>query len=282
MQAESVIVNISILGSLSADLRGYTITPSAAKQRQILALLALNHGRLVTVPTLIEELWGDNPPRSCATTLQTYILQLRNRITSAIPADMDVRDILSRQYNGYLLERSSCQIDVDDFERLARAGRTSAEAGDYRVASETLSEALRLWRGPALVDIPMGQLLELQAASLEEMRLGVLERRIEADLALGRHADLIGELRVLTAASPLNENYCGFFITALYRSGNPGRALEEFRRLRGTLRTELGMEPSPKLQQLQQAILTRDPGLEADTCIPPLVLSQQWAPGGGR
>jgi DNA-binding SARP family transcriptional activator len=249
-------LSIKILGPFSAHLGHLAVTPSAAKQRQILALLALNAGRVVTVPTLTEELWGDYPPRSSSTTLQTYVMQLRNRLAAA-------RQVLSTRHSGYLLEAQPCRTDVEEFERLARAGREAAEAGDQRAASELLGRALAPWRGPALVDVRTGRVLELEAAALNESRLGVLERRIEADLALRRHADMLGELTVLVARNPMNENFCALLMTALYRSGHVGRALEGFQRLRAVLRDELGVEPCPRLQRLQQAILSGDPALEA-------------------
>ncbi len=190
MNSQPAQLSVGLLGPLYADLSGVQVTPSAPKQRQVLALIALNAGRVVTVPTLIEELWGDRPPRSYATTLQTYIFQLRNALTAALPGNPAARQLLSTQHGGYLLE-SGCRTDVDEFNRVAHAGRVAAEAGDHRLASQELGRALELWRGSALVDVRMGHLLELEAASLEEIRLGVFERRIDADLALGlacRHA----------------------------------------------------------------------------------------------
>jgi SARP family transcriptional regulator, regulator of embCAB operon len=229
----------------------------------VLALLALNAGRVVTVSTLIEELWGDNPPRSYSTTLQTYVLQLRNAVAAAAPGDASARRALGTRHCGYLLEEGACQTDVEEFARLARGGRAAAEQGDQRAAAEQLDGALRLWRGPALVDVRMGQVLELEVASLEETRLGALERRIEADLALGRHADMLGELTLTAARNPMNENLCAFLMIALYRSGHVGRSLETFHRLRSVLQGELGVEPCPRLQRLQLAILAGDPALES-------------------
>ncbi len=130
------------------------------------------------------------------------------------------------------------------------------------MASDLLGRALALWRGPALVDVRMGRVLEIETASLEETRLGVLERRIEADLALHRHADMLGELSTLAAQYPMNENFCAFLMMALYRSGHAGRALVAFQRLRSALRGELGIEPCPRLQRLQRAVLSRDPLLD--------------------
>lgn len=238
-------------------------TPSAAKQRQILALLSLNSGRVVTVSALIEELWGDYPPRTAVATLQNYILQLRNRIASAMPRPPAVKQILSTSHGGYLLAENSCLTDVDEFGRLAARGREAAERGDHRLASEQLGDALELWRGPALADMPTGRLLELEATSLEENRLGVIERRIEEDLALHRHADLIGELTALSARNPMNENFCALLMTSLYRSGHVARSLEAFQRLRSVLREELGVDPGPRLQRLHQAMLCGDPALES-------------------
>jgi DNA-binding SARP family transcriptional activator len=263
MPASPGPISVQLLGSFAVSLGPWTVTPSAAKQRQILALLALNAGRVVTVSTLAEELWGDAPPRSSATTLQTYVLHLRNRLAEAGPGGRETREFLSTRHSGYLLEARSCETDVEEFERLARLGRPAAEAGDQQAASDLLGRALALWRGPALVDVPVGRVLELEAAALEATRLGVLERRIEADLALRRHADLVGELTLLVAKNPMNENFCGLLMTALYRSGHVGRALEAFRRLRTVLNNELGLEPCPRLQQLHQALLSGDPALEA-------------------
>ena len=260
---------IGLLGPLSLRLNETPVTASAPKQRQVLALLALNAGRVVTIPTLIEELWGDCPPRSYATTLQTYILQLRNALATASPGDPGARQMLSTHHCGYLLEADACQTDVEEFDRGMRAGRAAAEAGDHRLASEELSRALQLWRGPALVDVRMGRVLEIEAASLEECRLGALERRIEADLALGRHADLLGELTLVAARNSMNENLCAFLMTALYRAGHVGRSLQAFHRLRSVLNHELGIEPCPRLQHLQAAILSGDPALEAESVSGP-------------
>ena len=209
MNTEPEEIVIELLGPLSVHLDRAPVVPSAAKPRQILALLALNAGRVVTVSTLAEEIWGDYPPRSAGTTLQTYILQLRNLIAAAAAPGRDPKQVLSTRHCGYLLASQSSQNDVHEFGRLARAGRAAAETGDFRAASELLGRALALWRGSALVDVRMGRVLELEVTALEENRLGVLERRIEADLALDRHADILGELSTLAARYPMNENFCG-------------------------------------------------------------------------
>ncbi len=263
MSTESGGMSIELLGPLSVRINHVPVMPAAAKPRQVLAMLALNAGRVVTVSTLIEELWGDQPPPSALTTLQTYILDLRKRMAAAMGPGMDPKRVLRTRHFGYLLDAQDAQIDIEEFGKLAVAGRARAEAGDYRGTAELLSCALALWRGPALVDVRKGRVLELEVTALEESRLAVLSRRIEADLVLGRHADILGELTALAARHPLNENFSAQLITALYRTGHTARALQAFHRLRSSLVDELGIEPSAQLQRLQQAVLSRDPSLDA-------------------
>ncbi|MET7424615.1 AfsR/SARP family transcriptional regulator [Dactylosporangium sp. NPDC005555] len=236
--------------------------PSAPKQRQILVLLALHAGRVVTTQTFVEELWGDKPPRSFATTLQTYISQLRAKLAKAAGDASWARRLLSTRHSGYQMDARQCRTDVAEFGHLVQAGRRTAETGDPAATSRLLGDALALWRGPVLVDVPVGRILAADVAALEETRLGVLERRIEADLALRRHADLLGELAMLVMRNPMNENFSALQMTALYRSGRSGRALEEFRRIRAVLRDELGVEPGPRLQQLHRTILAGEPDAE--------------------
>src|ERR1700722_4336279 len=267
MVLDSALISIQLLGPLSASLGTRTVTPNAAKQREILALLALNAGRIVTVSTVIEELWGDHPPRSSATTLQTYIFHLRSSLAVDTPRERVASEILRTRHSGYQLE---CSTDVEEFRRLPRAGREGGgggEAGDPQTVSELLGRALDLWRGPALVDVRQGRILETEAASLEETRLGVLERRIQADLALHRHGDILGELTMLTAQHPMNENFRGFLMIALYRAGHVARALDAFQQLRTILGDELGIDPSPWIRRLHQAILSGDPTEDMDTFL---------------
>lgn len=255
-------VTIELLGPLSVRVNRVPVMPSAAKPRQVLALLALNAGRVVTVSSLIDELW-DNPPPTALTTLQTYILDSRRQIAAALGPGQDPKFVLRTRHNGYLLDCQVGRIDVRDFERLAQSGRAAAERQDHKNAADVLSQALALWRGAALVDVRKGKILELEAAALEEARLAVLGRRIESDLVLGRHADILGELTALAARYPLNEKLSALLITALYRTGHTGRALQAFHQLRSSLVTELGIEPSAQLQRLQHAVLSRDPSLDA-------------------
>ncbi|WP_086681935.1 AfsR/SARP family transcriptional regulator [Streptomyces pseudogriseolus] len=254
-------MQIKVLGSLTAHERGVPVVPTAAKPRQLLALLALHADQVVGVPTLMEEIWGENIPRSASTTLQTYILQLRRKIAAALHDDprRDAKDVLVTRLGGYLLRVSPGQVDAHEFEQLAESGRTAFELGDYRSASDELRRALTLWQGPALVDVPAGSVLALEVLRLNEERTAALERRIEADLRLGRYAEVVPELRVLAARHPLHEGFCGQLMRALHHTGSSWRALEAYQRLRGCLVRELGLEPSAPLQGLHQAVLSGDP-----------------------
>ncbi len=266
MVLDSTQIHIQLLGPLSASLGTNTVTPNAAKQREVLALLALNAGRVVSVSTLVEELWGDRPPRSSANTLQTYIFHLRTSLALDTPRERIASEFLRTRHFGYQLE---CSTDVEEFHRLARAGREAAKPGDPQTVSELLRRALDLWRGPALADVRQGRILESEAASLEETRLGVLELRIQADLMLHRHADILGELTMLAARHPMNENFWGLLMIALYRAGHVARALDAYQRLRTVLGDELGIDPSPWMRRLHQAILSSDPADDMDVFLTP-------------
>ncbi|MFI9154592.1 BTAD domain-containing putative transcriptional regulator [Streptomyces sp. NPDC053367] len=257
-------MEIKVLGPLTAHERGVSLVPSAVKPRQILALLALQADRLVTVPTLMEELWGDALPRSASTTLQTYILQLRRNISAALAGEPErqAKLVLATQHGGYTLRVRPGRVDAQDFDALACAGRAAYDAGDYKSASSLLGEALGLWRGPALVDVKVGSILELEMLRMEEDRMAAQERRIDADLRLGRHSELVPELRVLVARHPMHETFCAQLMVALHRSGGAWRALEAYQRLRTTLVKELGLEPSPRLRRLQQAVLAGETELD--------------------
>lgn len=249
-------MEIEVLGPLDIRLDGTSIVPSAGKPRQILALLALRAGRIVTVPVLMEEIWGDRIPRSAQTTLQTYILQLRRRISAARP---DVRrpakDVLSTRFGGYQLSEPVHSSDVGTFQRLTAEGGAALERGEAGRAAEVLGRALGLWHGSALIDVPTGHVLNTEILGIEEGRARALELRIEADLRLGRHAELLGELRMLVARHPLHESFHAQLMIALCRSGHTWRALEVYQQLRSTLVGELGVEPSDRIQRLHRQVL---------------------------
>ncbi|WP_093774830.1 AfsR/SARP family transcriptional regulator [Streptomyces sp. yr375] len=250
-------MDITVLGPFTAAYRQSSFVPSATKPRQVLALLALQADHVVTVPTLMEEIWGEELPRSAATTLQTYILQLRRKLSAALEGDgVDAKDVLVTRHGGYLLRTQPGWVDAQEFEKLAASGGRALEAGDDRTASTVLGQALGLWFGPALVDVKVGRVLELDVIRLEERRMAVLEQRIDADLRLGCHGELVPELSVLAARHPMHETFCAQLMTALYRSGGTWRALEVYQRLRSALVKELGLEPSERLTRLHQAVLS--------------------------
>ncbi|MFJ6939932.1 BTAD domain-containing putative transcriptional regulator [Streptomyces sp. NPDC101132] len=274
-------MDIAVLGALSVRENGISITPTAPKPRQVLALLALHADQVVPVSALIEELWAGEPPRSARTTLQTYVLQLRSLIATALehadpgpgtdaedaparPGTVPARrrtakDVLVTLPGGYLLNSGGGTSDVREFDRLAGMGYRAMDAGDFPGAARLLREALSLWSGPAFADVQGGIQLDMETRRLEEIRLCALDQRIEADLRLGRHRELLAELTVLASRYLTHESLHGQFMLALHRSGRRGEALDAYQRLRGTLVRELGLEPSAALRRLQRSILMAGP-----------------------
>lgn len=222
------------------------------KQRAVLAALLLHRGEIVSTDRLIDELWGDRPPASAAKTVQVYVSNLRKALGDGV---------LVTRGRGYVLEAEHGQVDVDRFETLVTEGRDALRAGDAQLASDRLRQALALWRGPALADFAYEPFAQGEAARLEEERLAALEDRIDADLALGRHAELVGELDALVREHPLRERLHAQLMLALYRSGRQADALERYQRARRERIDELGIEPGRELQELERAILAQDPAL---------------------
>ncbi|WP_406134667.1 BTAD domain-containing putative transcriptional regulator [Streptomyces sp. NBC_01089] len=258
-------MDIEVLGALAVTEGGISVTPTAPKARQVLALLALHADRVVPVASLIEELWGEEPPRSARTTLQTYVLQLRDLIAAALEHDSrgapprTAKDVLVTAPGGYMLQTSGGTIDVREFERLAGRGYRAMDAGDFPRAARELRDALELWTGSALADVHTGTQLDMERRRLEETRLCALDQRIEADLRLGRHRELLSELTVLVRRYRTHENLHAQFMLALHRSGRRSEALDVYQRLRASLVRELGLEPSAGLRRLQRSILMAGP-----------------------
>ncbi|GAA2259160.1 hypothetical protein GCM10010232_57240 [Streptomyces amakusaensis] len=179
------------------------------------------------------------------------------------------KDVLVTRHGGYLLQVEPACTDVREYERLVATAQSAFDQNRDEPASATFREALALWQGPALVDVRVGPILEIEVMRLEESRLLVTERRIDADLRLGRHAQLIAELYDLISRHPQHEGLHSQAMVALYRSGRQAGALHVYRQLRKRLIEELGVEPSPQLQRLHQAILTVDPRLDVFTSSRP-------------
>jgi predicted ATPase/DNA-binding SARP family transcriptional activator len=248
-------MEFGILGPLEVrDGPGLVRVPGA-KERALLADLLVHAGRVVSADRLVEDLWGDDPPGNPANTLQGRVSALRRALGTAGAGLVVTRP------PGYVLEADPGQVDAARFERLvAEAGRAAGDA-----AAGPLAEALGLWRGPALAEFADQPWALAEAARLEELRLGAVEALVELRLAAGDHTGLVGELEGLVAEHPTRERLRGQLMVALYRSGRQADALEVYQATRAVLAEELGIDPSPGLQRLQQAILVQDPALEAAT-----------------
>lgn len=257
-------IDFQLLGPLDVTVSGRSYVPTAAKQRQLLAVLALNAGRSISTPVLVEELWDVRPPRSATSTLHTYIGKLRNTLERALGA----REVLATEGNSYRLNVPNDWVDCWRYEDLAAAGHLASDAGDFPAAAQHLAAALALWHGPALADVHRGPHLTIEAVRLEQCRLGDLDLRIEADLRLGRHRSLLGELAGLCARYSMSESLCAQYMLALYRSGQQWRALEVYQRLRTTMVEQLGLEPAAAARQLQRAILRSDPDIDDPGFVP--------------
>lgn len=250
-----------ILGPLEVEVDGRPLPLGGSKQRALLALLLLHANEVVSRDTLIDELWGGSPPDSGRTALQVHVSQLRKLLDP--DATRGDQELLMTRSPGYVLRVRQESIDLGRFEALVEAGRSTLASGNPEQAREHLACALELWRGRALADLEDVPFAQAEAHRLEELRLMALEERLDADLALGRHAELIPELERLVAQEPLRERLRGQLMLALYRSGRQAEALDVYRKARRDLAEELGLEPGEALQKLERAILNQDPALSA-------------------
>lgn len=256
-----------LLGALEVVADDGELTPTAPKLRQVLALLLLRHNRMVQTGELVEELWGSTPPSSFKATLQTYVYKLRQiGARNDRPGRLD--QMLRTRPNGYLITVRPDDLDLHQFEWRVEEGQAALEANDPARAAAELAKALSLWRGPALADVTAGSVILAHLTSLEESRLRALELKVEAELRLGRHRSLIGELKELVGTHPLNETFHAQLMVALYRSGRRSEALEVYTRLRTILVSELGIEPSTTARNLHQSMLSSDPGPALTTFSP--------------
>ena len=239
-----------LLGPLEASADGKPVELPGGKPRALLARVLLDAGRVVAVETLVDSLWGERAPPSAHKVVQVYVSQLRKALGA---------DRIETRAPGYLLRTERDELDLGRFEALAESARATP---DPRRRAKLLTEALDLWRGPALEEFRDEPFAPAAARRLAELRLSVLEQRIEAELELGEHARLVAELEALAEQEPLREWPRRQLMLALYRSGRQAEALERFREGRRRLVDELGIEPSPSLQELERAILRHDPALD--------------------
>src|SRR5262245_3892603 len=226
------------------------------KHRALLALLLLRAGEVVSADTLIEELWGEQAPKTALPALRNYVSQLRTALGAGLS---------ETRASGYIAHVEPDQIDLVRFERLATQAREAATA---EARAKELREALALWRGPALSDLAYEPFGAAESARLEELRLTAREDLLDAELELGRHGDLIPEIEALIAEHPFRERLRGQLMLALYRAGRQADALEVYRTSRTFLLDELGLEPGVRLRELEQAILRQDPALDVPAVLP--------------
>jgi len=243
-----------ILGAVEVLVDGTPAALGAPKQRAVLAMLLVNRRRVVSADALVDGLWGESPPASAVQSLQVYIHGLRRAVGA---------ERIETAGRGYRAAVSEDELDLDRFERGLERGRAALEAGRAEDATDELRQAMALWRGSALADLPEESRRAAEADRLDELRLTALELRYDAELASGRHDAVVAELEALTAEHPYHERFLEQRVLALYRCGRQADALEVYREARRTLSEDLGLEPSRALQELERAVLRQDPSLAA-------------------
>ena len=252
------MIDYRLLGPIEAGINGDALDIGGQKQRVLLAVLLLSANEPVSREVLVDRLWGECPPRGAQHTLEVYVSRLRKTLEPAAGGP-----VLLTRPGAYVLQAPGERIDARRFERLAGEGRRALEASAPGRAAADLREALALWRGAPLANVGDEPFAQAEIARLEELRAGALEDRIEADLALGHHGDVVGELEVLAAAHPLRERLYQQLMIALYRCGRQAEALDVYHSARKTLVEELGIEPGPGLKRVERAILDQDVSLDA-------------------
>jgi DNA-binding SARP family transcriptional activator len=251
-------MDYGILGPLEVRQDGNSLVCRGTKQRLLLAALLLRPNEVVSSDQLIDALWGEHPPSTAQKALQVHVSQLRR----VLAAGSEREPIVTRP-PGYELRLAEGDLDLHRFETIVAAARLASVRGQLEQASALFHDALELWRGAPLADLTFEQFLQPEIARLEELRLAALEDRVDADLALGRHLEMIGELEALAGEHPLRERIQGQLMIALYRSGRQAEALEVYRGTRRRLVDELGLEPGRELKAVEAAILGQDAGLDA-------------------
>ncbi|MDF5752437.1 AfsR/SARP family transcriptional regulator [Spongiactinospora sp. TRM90649] len=249
------MIQFGVLGSLELRTTAGARTLKGPKARQVMSLLLLRANEVVDVDTLAEELWDLNRSRSGVGAIRTHVYNLR----SALAADKVTRkaaDMLVTESTGYMLRLEPGQLDATEFASRVEEGRDLFNTGRIGESARVLREALGMWRGRALANVSPGPVLSRHLTYLDELRNRAVELRLEADMLLGNHRELVAELRSLIAVSPLNEWYHIQLIDVLHRSGRRGEALMAFHNLRRLLDRELGLEPSADARRIQHEILT--------------------------
>jgi YVTN family beta-propeller protein len=277
-------LHFRILGPLEVEDGPQSLRLGGPQQRALLALLLLRANEVVPVDEIIDGLWGTEPPASATKSVHALISKLR-RTLEGQPAggtngEAVENGVLLTRPHGYVLTVLDGELDLHRFQSLMEEGRGALAAGEVPEAADRLREALALWRGPPLTEFAYESFAQVEISRLEELRLSGVEERVEAELALGLHRDLIAELEALVSRNPLRERLRGQLMLALYRSGRQAQALEAYQRARRTLVDELGIEPSPALQRLEQAMLQQDESLELRRELPAAAASVEKLDAG--
>ena len=266
------VLAVKVLGPLKVSADGVDVTPTAPKERALLALLALSPSRAVSVDRLLDELWADCSPAAGRRALQVRVAALRKLLDKA-----EAGNALEFVAPGYRLSVEPQDVDEQVFSTLCEGARARLERGDAPAAAEMLHEALGLWRGEPLADVQLSFGLEMAAARLADARLAAIEDRIDADLACGRHQQVVSELDALVAVHPLRERLWGQRMLALSRGGRQAEALRAGADIRHRLVEELGVEPGPALRAVEATVLAQhwdlDPGAKVHP-VPPNTVHQ--------
>jgi DNA-binding SARP family transcriptional activator/DNA-binding beta-propeller fold protein YncE len=264
-------MDFRILGGLEVEEEGRSLRLGGHQERVLLALLLLRANEVVPVDEIVDDLWGADAPPSATRSVHALISKLRRRLENGSAGNGESREtgVLQTRPHGYVLTVGSGELDVHRFESLVEDGRGALAAGRAADASDAFRKALALWRGAPLAEFAYDSFAQLDIARLEELRLSAHEERIEADLALGHHGDLVPELEVLAAENRVRERLSGQLMLALYRSGRQAEALQAYQQTRQALADELGIEPGPALRRLEQGILRQDESLSLSEDEPP-------------
>lgn len=247
-------VRFTLLGPVEVSSNGEDLAPTAPKVLQLLAMLLSCPRQIVPTDAIIRELWASEPPRSVRKTLHIYIHHLR-RSLDALGRPEGRESILVTKSPGYLLWIDPARVDVTQFRALREQGRVQLRGKDYPAAADSLRSALELWAGPPLANVRCGPVLSAYALELREQRRSTQQLRIEAEINLGMAGELVGELRGLVAADPLDEGCTGQLIQVLHHCGRRSEAMAAYRELRTRLNRELGVEPCDELRQLHRDLL---------------------------
>jgi len=273
-------LRFELLGPLVIRHGDADVAPSAPKLRLILATLLFNANKPVGASMLARELWNDGAPRTAHSTLQTYMFKLRRLFQSVLGLSVEhvTREVLQTCSGGYVLRVDTSQLDITEFDQLVTTGSTAMHAGDYEKAATDLRRSLSLWRGQVVHHGQWGTLLRAQVARLEERRFYAHTTRIDADLCLGRHREMISELASLVVEHPLHESAHAMLMVALYRAGRASAALELYMRFRQRMLHELGIEPSERIRSLHMALLSADPVLTDRSLTSEMLLDRLTQP----